>query len=101
MSNALLEAMACGVDVIAALVSGVSELIREGESGLIVAPESSQSMAEALRVWLATEPGRLGREARATIEQHYSLRSVAERTLALYQEVIEERAKAAMNQGRG
>lgn len=100
MSNALLEAMACGLDAVAALVSGVSELIRDGESGLIVAPESSQSMAEALRIWLTTDPGRFGRVARATVEQHYSLHSVAERTLALYQEVIEERAKAAMNQGR-
>ncbi|MCX7017233.1 MAG: glycosyltransferase family 4 protein [Candidatus Sumerlaeota bacterium] len=88
MSNALLEAMASGLDVVATRVSGVEPLVRDGVNGLLADPGSSDSLAEALGRWLAGERGRFGAEARRTIEEGYTLRKVAERTLALYEEVI-------------
>ncbi len=93
MSNALLEAMACGLDVAATRVSGVLELIRHDSNGLLAAPESGPSLADALRQWLSAPVGRYGSAARALIEQQYSLRHVAELTAQLYAEVIAERAK--------
>jgi len=83
--------MACGVDVAATRVSGVIELIRDGQNGLLCAPDSSQSLAEVLRQWMAGEPGRLGEQARRTIESGYSLQSVAQRTIDMYRELIEAR----------
>ena len=90
MSNSLLEAMACGLDVVATRVSGVAELIREGINGLLVAPESSLAFADAIQRWLGGMHGELGRAARQTIESGYSLQAVAEQTIELYRQVIEE-----------
>jgi len=93
MSNALLEAMASGLDVAATRVSGVGELVRDGVNGLLAAPDSSLSLAEAIRRWLVSEPRRMGALARQTVEQGYSLEFVALRTLELYQELIDERSR--------
>jgi len=91
MSNALLEAMACGLDVAATKVSGVAGLVSDGENGLLAEAGSAEAFARAIERWFEMAPGTLGRRARQTIEQGYTLRVVAERYLQLYDEVIEER----------
>jgi glycosyltransferase involved in cell wall biosynthesis len=45
----LMEAMASGVPVIATAISGVPELVKEGETGLLVPPESASALADALQ----------------------------------------------------
>ena len=47
-SNALLEYMLCGCTALATLVGGNSEAIKDGETGLLVAPNSVDELAEAL-----------------------------------------------------
>src|SRR5207248_10097864 len=49
MSNALLEAMACGLPCVATRVSGSEDVILDGVNGLLVEPEQPAEMAEALR----------------------------------------------------
>jgi glycosyltransferase involved in cell wall biosynthesis len=44
-----LEAMACGLPVIACAGSGAAEVVRDGENGLLVAPREVESLVEALR----------------------------------------------------
>ena len=46
--NALLEAMATGVAVVGSRVGGIPEVIRDGESGLLVDPEDPTMLAAAL-----------------------------------------------------
>lgn len=48
MSLAVLEAMACGLPVIATAVSGTRQLIRDGEDGIVVQPGSVPHLADAL-----------------------------------------------------
>jgi glycosyltransferase involved in cell wall biosynthesis len=43
----LVEAMACGVPVVAARGGGVPEILREGQDGLLIAPGNAGQMAEA------------------------------------------------------
>ena len=67
MSNALLEAMACGLDVIATRVSGVAELVENEGTGLLADPGSPDSLRAAIQTLLGAEPGRFGAEARRVI----------------------------------
>jgi glycosyltransferase involved in cell wall biosynthesis len=48
MPNAVLEAMAMGCPVIATSVGGSPELVRHGETGLLVPPADSEALASAL-----------------------------------------------------
>ncbi len=48
MPNALLEAMAVGLPVVATQVEGVEDLVTDGETGLVVCPEALPPMTDAL-----------------------------------------------------
>jgi glycosyltransferase involved in cell wall biosynthesis len=51
-----LEAMACGIPVVAAAVGGLKEIVQDGESGLLVPPGDAAALAQALTALLANEP---------------------------------------------
>jgi len=50
--NVLAESMAMGVPVVATRVSGIPELVVDGETGLLVEPGDVKAMAEAIRTIL-------------------------------------------------
>jgi glycosyltransferase involved in cell wall biosynthesis len=88
-SMALLEACAVALPVIATDVGGNSEIIRSGETGLLVAPGNADSLADSMLA-LLRDPERAsayGRAARAWVEHHGSLEAMAERYQCLYQDV--------------
>jgi glycosyltransferase involved in cell wall biosynthesis len=71
--NVLAEAMAIGVPVVGTAVSGIPELIRNGESGLLVEPNAPGEMAAAL-ARLVEDPAlreRLACGARAALERNF------------------------------
>jgi glycosyltransferase involved in cell wall biosynthesis len=53
-----LEAMACGLPVIACAGSGAAEVVRHGENGLLVPPAELEALTVALRALLRDEPQR-------------------------------------------
>lgn len=66
MGRALVEAMACGLPVIACAVGGVTEVLEEGRAGILIPPEDPEAIAAAIER-LASDPrhaGDLGRRAR-------------------------------------
>ena len=87
--KALLEAMACGLPVIAARVPGVAELMRHGETGWLCTPDAD-SLRTAIRTVLDSRPlaVRLGHNARRHIVEHFALDRVIEQELALYQDIL-------------
>ncbi|MCA8921265.1 MAG: glycosyltransferase family 4 protein [Planctomycetes bacterium] len=88
-SNALLEAMASGVPVVATRVGGTSELVTHDVQGLLVAPGDAAALAAALERLLGDPAlrARLGSAGRAHIEAHYDLDQVARQHVELFTEL--------------
>ena len=86
LPNALMEAMAVGCACVASRVGGVEVLIEHERNGLLVPPGDAPALAAALErlVTDAVLRQRLGRAARATIEERFDGRRVAERYEALF-----------------
>jgi glycosyltransferase involved in cell wall biosynthesis len=90
MPLAVLEAMACGLPVIATAVGGTGEVIHHLDNGLLVSPCDVPGLARAL-IDLATDEQlrqRLGSNARHSVEQDYSWERVIEANLDIYDEVV-------------
>ena len=83
---AALESLACGVPVIASDVGGLPEVIRHGETGLLVPPGDPQALATAARGLLLDGPRRhaLGRAARQDALARFRPEPVVARFEELY-----------------
>lgn len=88
------EAMACGLPVVATAVGGLSSVVRHGETGLLVPPEDPRALARAIQSLLDDEPRRraLGAAARAWACQQFSWARAAAATAAVYGEVMRHEA---------
>ena len=92
LPKSLLEAAACGRPMVATDVSGCREVVRPGETGLLVPPRDPKSLADALER-LASDPElrrRMGAAARELVERELSQEAVVEQTMALYRELLPE-----------
>jgi len=70
---ALMEAMAAGVPVVASRLSGIPELVRDGEGGLLVPERDPAALADAMER-LARDPAlraRLAEGARRAVERDF------------------------------
>ena len=88
--NALIEAMATALPVVATDVGGIPEVVRPG-SGLLVRPNDERVLADAVLA-LMDDPAAaaaLGRAARADVERHYTIDRMVERFEQLYLAKIE------------
>lgn len=90
LPNALLEAMAMEVPVVATRIAGIPQLIRDGENGLLVEPASEESLIAALGRLVADASLRLRlrQAACATIEKNYSFAARMQKIRDLYDELL-------------
>jgi glycosyltransferase involved in cell wall biosynthesis len=88
--QALLQAFAAGVPVVASRIGGIPEVVRDGETGLLVPSESVPALAAAIgRVLDDPEAAALrARAARALVEERFSHESAVGRLLRLYDELL-------------
>ena len=95
LSNALLEAMAAGLPPVATRVGGATDVVADRITGRLVAPGDRDALREALGSVLA-DPAReaLGARARASVVGTHALPSVADRLVALYQELAASTASS-------
>jgi len=86
---ALLEAMAGGVSPVATDVWGIPEVVRDGETGLLVPPADTLALKEAILKLLA-DPGlreKMGAASRKAAEEKFSLDSMISQTVVVYESV--------------
>ena len=93
LPNALLEAMAAGLPVVATDVPGCRDVVRHGETGLLVRGRQAADIAAALRLLLDRPLLRreLGDRARAWVAVHLSASYLTLRWLELYGSVLRDR----------
>ncbi len=90
---AVLEAMACGVPVVASRTGGVPELVDDGVTGVLVPPCDPAALTEAVCSLLedAALRQRMSRAARERVQERFRVESVVPRMLAVYRAVREGR----------
>ena len=89
--NVLLEAMASGVPVVASQVGGVSDIVRHGQTGFLIAPDDLDGFVAAVvelakNTRLRTE---MGQRARAFVEEHHGMQRLPAYLKNLYQRVLQ------------
>lgn len=92
------EAMACGTPVVATTAGAFPEVIADGETGMLVPPADARALADAIEGLLADGERRraMGAAGVARIERQFSWRACAERTAALYEDVLAARQDAGV-----
>lgn len=86
-----LEAMACGLPVVASQAGGLPEIVVEGETGVLVPPGDARALADAL-LDLASDRDRaraLGASGRRRVEQEFGIDRMLERLIEVYRGVLE------------
>ncbi len=89
MPKTLLEAMACELPVVGTNIDGTREVIKHGENGILCDTDSN-SIREAI-IGVIEDEGlkqRLGKKARKTVEQRFSLEKLTDKELGLYTQLL-------------
>jgi L-malate glycosyltransferase len=92
-----LEAMACGVPVVASNVGGLPEVVLDGETGFLAPVGNLEEMAKQVRRLLTDGDlhARMSLAARGRAEAHFQLEPAAERYQAVYRRVVGRGTRAS------
>jgi glycosyltransferase involved in cell wall biosynthesis len=84
--NALIEAMAAGVPVVSTRVSGIPELVIDGETGLLADPQDAPGLREAIERTLAHPLAARERTiaGRRLVEEEFDLEAIAGRMVGVF-----------------
>jgi glycosyltransferase involved in cell wall biosynthesis len=77
---AAVEAMFCGLPIVASNVGGLPELVKDGETGYLVPPTDAAALAERL-LWVLShreDADAMGKRGREVIEKNFSTRRYVE-----------------------
>lgn len=89
MPMVVLEALACGVPVIATKVEGTPEVVRDGREGILAEPRDPYSLAESIRRFISSriEWARMSEQAITRQRSCFSCLQMAERTARVYRKL--------------
>jgi glycosyltransferase involved in cell wall biosynthesis len=89
MPNALLEAMASGLPVVASCIAGNEELVLDGETGFLTPSEDIEALQTSLKKLLINPTLReqMGKASRQHVEANYSWESTAQQYALLLEKV--------------
>ncbi len=94
--RALLEAGLAGLPIVATRMPGCSDVVRDGQTGLLVPPHSPRALAAAILRLLRErqEAQAMGSQAAALVRREFGLELTADRYAALYAGVLAGRRAA-------
>ncbi|MBI3306759.1 MAG: glycosyltransferase family 4 protein [Candidatus Omnitrophica bacterium] len=82
----IVEAMACGIPVIVTNIWSLNTLIQNGITGMLVAPKSSDALADAIQTLLGNQELRqnMVKQARIMVKKLFTLQRMAEEMAEVY-----------------
>ena len=98
---AMLEAMACGLPIIATTVGAIPEAVTDGKEGFLVAPGDINALTERM-VRLGTDARlrlEMGQNARDRAARDFSLNRMCDGLLKLYLGILRESRETGSGQG--
>lgn len=90
-SNAILEAMSCGLPMVVTRVGGNAEAVVEGETGFIVPAKNPSALGEALLATMDSKSKKMGEAARVRVQQYFSIESCVAAYEKFYQSIEAEK----------
>jgi glycosyltransferase involved in cell wall biosynthesis len=86
----ILEALACGTPVIATMVGGIPEIIRNYETGILVPSNNPLRLAEAIDYLMENKDIRdhMGNAGRKFVVETYAMEILVKRLLAIYEKLL-------------
>ena len=92
LPNVLLEALALAKPVVATQVGGISEVLQDRETGLLVPPKDSRRLAEAIIYVLRNpkEAANLGARGKRLVSREFSVNRMAQKVAQVYRDILSE-----------
>lgn len=89
----ILEAMSYGKAIVATNVGGTTDLIKDGETGILIRPASVDDLYVALKKVISNAALRkkLGENAQVFVRENYSIEKMVKSYRQIYEEVLEKR----------
>ncbi len=93
---AALKAQAAGVPVVGCVAGGLPEAVEHGVTGLLVAPEDADALREAIATLIDDDDlrERMGRAGRERMQNAFSIDTMADRHVAVYESLLAEEGDA-------
>ncbi len=90
LPNVVLEAMACGLPVVATAVGGLPEVVKHGRTGLLVPPGDPGALSAAMACLLEDQEARVacGDKARRLVLARYSLQTMVQAHESIFRNVL-------------
>ena len=101
LPTVLLEAMAVGTPCVSTPVTGIPELVRDGQTGLLTPERDPAALGAAMRRLFDDRPlaARLARAGRALIEQEFDIHKNTAEMRSMFAECVESGTPAALGAG--
>jgi len=92
----VLEALACETPIVATPVGGIPEIVQNQKNGLLIPPNNSLKLAEAIEYLLSNKSARIsmGKEGRKNVIENFSLQVVARKLCDFYRFVVTQKTEA-------